>query len=440
MNTADKTYRIVRLEAEDVLRLKAVTIEPSGQVVTLGGDNGQGKTSVLRCIEMALAGAGSIPRKPIRNGASKGRIVVDLGDLIVKRTFTEKGTALSVESKDGAKYPSPQSILDGLVGRLSFDPLAFKAMDPRDQRETLRKLVGLDFGSIEDKRRSAFDRRTDINRVVKQREARLAGRVKHEDAPETEVSVTALMDELKRREQVNATNEGVRNQYADAVEECSETEQSIIHLKRDIEELEGQLKIKRETLAMKEDELRQGGLSATALRANVDALVDANLDEVKTQIAGSQDQNRKVRENAALATEQAALKEDQTAAEKLTAEIEDCDRSKTELLAEAKWPIEGLAFDDAGVTLSGIPFEQLSEAEAIRVSCAMGLAMHPRLRVMLIRNAPYLDERTLELISRIAAENEAQFWLEQGGSGKACSVILSDGAVKEPEAEAVGAT
>ena len=48
--------QILKLEAENVKRLKAVAIRPHGSVVKVGGKNGQGKSSTLDAIMYALGG------------------------------------------------------------------------------------------------------------------------------------------------------------------------------------------------------------------------------------------------------------------------------------------------------------------------------------------------------------------------------------------------
>ena len=132
--------KIIELQAENVKRLKAVDITPDGTLQIIGGKNAQGKSSVLDAIWLALGGGKATKETvlPIREGESKASVTLDLGDLVVARSWTLKGTTLKVTAKDGATYRSPQKMLDELVGRLSFDPLAFTRLSAREQR-TRRK-------------------------------------------------------------------------------------------------------------------------------------------------------------------------------------------------------------------------------------------------------------------------------------------------------------
>jgi len=152
-----KSLRIVSLSAENVKRLRAVSIKPDGSIIEITGKNGAGKTSVLDSITMALGGKSAQPSKPIRKGCTRAEVVVDLGEIIVKRTWTSDDKSyLSVESSDGSKFPSPQAILDKLVGELTFDPLAFSRMQARDQVATLKKVAGLDFTDLYRQRQAAY--------------------------------------------------------------------------------------------------------------------------------------------------------------------------------------------------------------------------------------------------------------------------------------------
>jgi recombinational DNA repair ATPase RecF len=50
---------IIALDVQNVQRVRAVHIVPKGSTVILGGQNAQGKTSILDAIEMALPRARS---------------------------------------------------------------------------------------------------------------------------------------------------------------------------------------------------------------------------------------------------------------------------------------------------------------------------------------------------------------------------------------------
>jgi len=227
--------KIVALEAENVKHLKVVQIKPDGSLIVIGGDNAQGKTCVLDSIEYALNGAGSIPAKPIRNGQKKARVVLDLGDITVIRTFTDKGTNLIVKNKDGATFASPQAMLDKLVGALTFDPLEFSKMDAKKQANVLKQLVGLNFDKIDAQYKDLFDKRTVVNRNGKDLKAKLDGMTKHENVPDEEVSI----DELGKQYSIAVQN----NQAIDVMTKSLESdEKELKQLKARVSELTKKIK------------------------------------------------------------------------------------------------------------------------------------------------------------------------------------------------------
>ena len=90
--------KINQLEIENVKRIKAVKIEPSASGLTIiGGDNNQGKTSVLDAIAWALGGDRYRPSQPVRNGSvipPNLHIVMDNG-LVVERVCQSDGAGSS---------------------------------------------------------------------------------------------------------------------------------------------------------------------------------------------------------------------------------------------------------------------------------------------------------------------------------------------------------
>jgi energy-coupling factor transporter ATP-binding protein EcfA2 len=166
------------MNAENIKKLQAIEIKPDGEIVTIAGKNGAGKSSVLDSIWWALAGTSHIQAEPIRKGQSKARIRLDMGEIVVERRFTEGGgSTLSVENAEGARFPSPQKMLDAFLGELSFDPLAFSRLEPRDQFDELRRVVQLevDIDQLDGLNRSDYAKRTEVNRDAKAKRAQADG-------------------------------------------------------------------------------------------------------------------------------------------------------------------------------------------------------------------------------------------------------------------------
>src|SRR5690348_3354062 len=139
-----QNYRILRLQAENVKRLKVIDITPEGNTVLITGANDQGKSSVLDSIIFALGGKSEIPTMPIRDGEEEARIIIDLGEYEVTRHWTSnEKTYLKITRKDGKPIQNPQLFLDGIIGKLSFDPLEYSRLRSQDQRLQLLNLLNI---------------------------------------------------------------------------------------------------------------------------------------------------------------------------------------------------------------------------------------------------------------------------------------------------------
>lgn len=415
--------KIIELRAENFKRLKAVQINPDGNVVIISGANAAGKSSCLDAISSALGGAGMSPEKPVREGHDKAKIRVELDDLVVEKTFTSAGSAqLTVMAKDGVKYPSPQAMLDKLVGKLSFDPLAFSRMVPKDQLSTLRTLVQLDFSAMDRDRQAAFDQRTTVNRDLKAAQARLDAAPFHEGVPDKEVSLADLTTEYRRRQQHNRANEEITRKASAAEQALANAREAHASVLRQIEEL-------NEKLASIQGDVEYAEAVFEEARAAANALVDLDVNETGEQMATVEATNQKVRANATRKSLAQTVKELSDRSNGLTTTIDDIDVRKKAALETAKFPVPGLSFDEGGVLFNGIPFSQASSAEKLKVSMAMGIALNPKLRVVLIRDASLLDAESLKIVADMAAKTDSQVWLERVADGDPVGFVIEDGMV-----------
>jgi DNA repair exonuclease SbcCD ATPase subunit len=408
---------ITRLEVENVKRVSAVEITPNGNMVIIGGKNGQGKSSVLDSIEMALAGKRAIPKVPIHNGAEKAQIILETDSYIIKRTFTEKGSYLEVTNGEGFKAGSPQELLDKIVGDLTFDPLAFTRKSAKEQAATLMSLLGLDFSDLDAQYKSLFEERRDIGRDGEQVKALLNSIPEDKDAPTEEVVVSQLMEKLMEANQENEANDEARGKVeaflsavADQQELIEELEAKLVTAKADLQGYKLKLKDAQEV---------------------AETCVDIDTAPITEQINNAQAINKRVQEQAQRAQHQTRYKTLADAYKAKTEALEAINAEKAKQIAEAEFPVEGVTFSTDGILVNGLPFEQASTAEQLRIAVAMGLASNPELRIILIRDGSLLDEDSLKAMAEMAEQYKAVVWMERVGDGEEVSVVIEDGKVKE---------
>ena len=413
--------KIIKLEANNFKRLRAVEISPDGNLVVIAGRNGQGKTSVLDAITAALGGSSTkaLPR-PIRDGEDKASIVLETEDLIVTRTFSGGTSKLTVKNKDGATFSKGQAKLDQLLGRLSLDPLAFTQLSEKDQLKTLLDLVDLPFrpADIEAERAKVFAERTDVNRRVKELQGQAAGYSIPASTPEEEVSVSALLTEYREAQQEHARR-------AALVAARTAAGEKLYQLRDRKEELLAELH--RVTISIEDAEQEHLGCQEAIEMASVASA--PNLEAIQSQIDTAEQVNAAVREKKQAQQVQQRLTALKADAEQLTDQLEAIDKRKADGLAAATFPVDGLGFDADGVTYQGIPFKQASGAEQLRVSLAMAIALNPGLRVIRIADGSLLDSTNLQLIEDMAVAHDYQVWIEMVNESGEFGIVIEDGEV-----------
>lgn len=435
----EKPLRIIELRVENVKRVVAVTVRPDGSLILVGGDNAAGKSSTLDAIMYALAGQDTHPKEVIRRGADKALVRVNLGDLIVTRTWTEKGSYLKVTSADGAVYPSPQSMLDALYSRSGMDPLAFMRKRPAEQAEELRALVGLDTSDLDEERARVYAARTDVNRDGKNLRAQVDALPPiAEDVPGEEQSSAPILDELEQAEATNRQNNtrrqearAVRDLAANAVALASTAETAVRNAKEDLARAQARLDAAEQEAKKRNATAAQVSEKARKIEDEAAALQDVDLEPIRQRLCDLEGVNLRVRQNVTRRRMEQALQDKRDESAGLTSKIEALDRDKAALIAAAKMPVEKLGLSDEGVvTFDGIALSEASSAEQLRVSMAMALAASPRLPVVLIRDGSLLDTKGRALVAQMAEAAGAQVFMEVVQKGEDCAVVIEDGAVK----------
>ncbi len=468
--------QIVGLQAENVKKLKLVSVkfDPKRPVITISGANEQGKSTFLDCFEYALSGAKSLKdvSMPIRAGEDHAKIVVETDELTVTRTWTATGhTYLKVENKDGWEPKGgAQALLDRLYSAFSFDPLAFSMMKDKDQLDTLLKLVNipLDLTKWAADRKKIFDARTDINRTVSD----LDGQLKlmadvPENTPDEEVPAASVLEEQAEAQRIINKNNEKRRDLEDAnrkkldaasaffteqgrlLEEktyaAEYAETSIVEMKRSIAELENRLQAAKDGLSTQQDRWKKAVADLAEQQKinnnlqNPDTLefpgpetlglVDPDMTVFAEKIKNLEDANRLVRVKKKKAELKVQHFSSTVESEVYTDRLGSMDKEKADALKAAKFPIEGMSFNETGILYKGIPFSQCSSAERLRVSTAMGMAMNPKLKAMFIRDASLLDSKNKAMIEKLAEENGFVVFMEVADDTGKLGIFIEDGMV-----------
>jgi len=114
-------------------------------------------------------------------------------------------------------------------------------------------------------------------------------------------------------------------------------------------------------------------------------------------------------------------------AKRLTDTIATIDETKKEMLESASFPIPNVRLDEDGVFLNGEPLENASQKERIEFAVAVGMAVNPDVRLILIRDGSLLDDEAKASLDAMAHERGFQVWLECVKSDT--GIIIEDGAV-----------
>lgn len=397
------TYRLDQLKVTDFKKIKEATVPLSGDIIIIGGNNAQGKSSVIDAFVCAIAGKKYAPKGAVRDEAQKAEIELTLetpsGRLLVKRQFNSDGkTELTVNSAAGFEAKSPQTMLDALFGELSIDPLAFAKEKPRDQVNILKKVFHIDTDALDARYAQGYEERTQTNTKVRD----LEGKFKsvEETIPAGTPDEEILMSELHRK--ITEIKEG----------------------NRIYEEATVSLNAARQTLARLQEEIK-------GFEHIVSTVTRFDTSELEDQFASAEETNRNVRLKKEVAAGRAEWLAQKAKSEKLSAELLEIQAAKAKLIKSIDLPVRGLEFGDDGLILNGHPFEDISDSEKLLVSVPLAFAQNPNLKFCIIRDGSLLDEDSLAIVTELAINAGAQVIMERVSRGEECTVILEEGEIVE---------
>lgn len=420
------SIKINKLEIENVKRIKAVKIEPTANGLTIvGGNNNQGKTSVLDSIAWALGGDKYRPSQAQREGSvipPTLHIVMSNG-LIVER----KGKNSSLKVTDPTGNKGGQQLLNEFVEQLAIDLPKFMESSGKEKAQTLLKIIGVgeQLEILDKQEKELYNKRLAIGQIADQKKKFANEQPYYPEAPKELVSPSEL---IRQQQEILARN-GENQRKREQVEKYHST---VFFLRQSVESMREQLKNEEYKLEEAEENLRIAQMDTQELQ-------DESTAELEGSIANIEEINQKVRANLDKdkAEEDAQDYEDQYA--DLTGQIHKVRQSKTDLLKKAKLPLPDLSVEDGELIYKGQQWDNMSGSDRLKVSTAIVRKLNPKCGFVLLDKLEQMDLDTL---------NEFGEWLEEEGlqaiatrvsTGGECSIIIEDGYVKggEPEPQKI---
>lgn len=408
--------KINKLQIENVKRVKAVKIEPTPNGLTIvGGNNGQGKTSVLDAIAWALGGNKYKPSQATREGSvipPNLQLTLSNG-LIVERKG--KNSDLKVIDPNGQK--AGQRLLDSFVEELAINLPKFMNSTSQEKANILLQIIGIgsQLQQLEQEETTFYNERLAIGRIADQKKKFAAEQPYYPDAPKELVSISDLIQQQQEVLARNGENQRKRQQLASL-------EQQYTFQTREVERLKQQLAAAENALLQTSNDLEIAKKSALDLYDESTQQIESNIHEIEAI-------NLKVRANLDKEKAESDASEYYNQYNLLSVKIDEVRQKKAELLQNADLPLPGLAVANGELVYNGQQWDNMSGAEQLKVSTAIVRKLKPDCGFILLDKLEQMDLDSL---------NEFGQWLEQEGlqaiatrvsTGDECSIIIEDGYV-----------
>ena len=414
------TVTINRLEIENVKRIKAVKIEPSATGLTIvGGNNNQGKTSVLDAIAWALGGNKYKPSQAQREGSQVPptlKIVMSNG-LIVERKG--KNASLKVIDPNGQK--GGQQLLDSFVEELAINLPKFMESTPKEKADTLLQIIGVgnQLAELELKETELYNNRHAIGVIADQKEKFAKEQEYYPDAPKELVSIAELIQQQQAILAKNGENARKRQNVDTIQMQYSNAEANVSRL--------------QEELAKAIDERDKFKQDLAIAQKDAMELHDESTAEIEANIQQIDDINRKVRANLDKEKAEEDAKEIRQQYNALSVEIEDVRKQKRDLLTNADLPLEGLSVDDGELLYLGQRWDNMSGSQQLQVATAIVRKLKPECGFVLIDKLEQMDQVTLQEFGEWLKREGLQAIATRVSTGDECSIIIEDGYSVENE-------
>ena len=421
------SVKIMALEAENVKRIKAVALTPSPTGLTLvGGNNNQGKTSVLDALAWALGGDRFRPDAAQRDGAvAPAHLKVKLSNGVV---VERKGKNASLTVTDPTGRRSGQQLLNAFVEPLALDLPRFMEASDKEKADILLRIIGIgtELHTRDLEIKALYDKHTFTGQLAAQKKHFAEELISYPDAPEEPVSASDLIRQQQEILARNGENQRKRNQLDKLIDEKNQLNFTLRDLDEKIEDLKEEYEQTQAKFTDLEKQIFQARKSAAQLQ-------DESTAELEASIRGIEEINQKVRANL-----EKSRAEDEAARyasdyDKLTEAITRKRADRMALLNGADLPLPELSVEDGALTYKGKHWRDMSGSDQLRVAAAIVRRLNPDCGFVLLDKLEQMDMTTLQEFSAWLEAEHLQAIATRVSTGSECQIIIEDGMVKDAE-------
>lgn len=419
--------KINKLEIENVKRVKAVKAEftPNGLTV-IGGNNNQGKTSILDAIAWALGGNKYKPSQAQRQGSVTPphlHVVMNNG-LIVERSG--KNSTLKVIDPNGKK--GGQQLLNDFVEELAINLPKFMESTSKEKANTLLQIIGVGpkLQELEMKEGELYNERRTIGQIADQKKKFAEEQTYYPDAPHELVPVNELIKQQQDILARNGENQRKRDNLKSLKEQHTFQSRKVSQLMEELEKEQAKL------AELTED--------VNVAKKSVLELKDESTEELERNLAEIDEINRKVRANLDKDKAEEDANQYKDKYQELTRNIESVRKEKADLLNSADLPLPELSVDNGELVYKGQKWDNMSGSDQLKVSTAIVRKLKPNCGFILLDKLEQMDMQTLEEFNHWLEQEQLQGIATRVSTGDECSIIIEDGyatknntVIKEPE-------
>lgn len=414
------SVKITALEAENVKRIKAVALTPSPTGLTLvGGNNNQGKTSVLDALAWALGGDRFRPDAAQRDGAvAPAHLKVTLSNgVIVERKG--KNSTLTVTDPTGRR--SGQQLLNAFVEPLALDLPRFMDASDKEKADILLRIIGIgaELHTRDMEIKALYDKRTFTGQLAQQKKHFAEELISYPEAPDEPVSASDLIRQQQDILARNGENQRKRSQLAQLTD-------LLERQKKVVADLEFQLSTEKQRLTTMQADVKIAQTAAADLQ-------DESTAELEASIRDIEDTNRKVRANLEKSRAEDEAVQYDSEYKRLTEQIAQKRADRMALLNGADLPLRGLSVEDGALTYKGKHWRDMSGSDQLRVAAAIVRRLNPDCGFVLLDKLEQMDMTTLQEFSAWLEAEGLQAIATRVSTGSECQIIIEDGMVKDTD-------